>query len=282
MRSTGLFIPSAQYQPNGLDNNMANLKLNRPKVHLVIPDPHATPGVSNERAEWVGHLICDRRPDTVVCLGDSADMPSLCTYDKGKKSFHGRTYAADIDAHYDFQSRLWGTVRRSKKKMPRRVAFHGNHEQRIARAIETQTELEGVIGYADLELDRFYQEVVPYEGSTPGELSIDGVTYAHYMVSGISGRPISGEHAAHSLLMKRHGSCVVGHSHLLDFCTRTTTGGRKIMGLVAGCYQEHRPEFAGLANDLWWRGVHLLTVQDGAYDVESINISRLRQAYAKR
>lgn len=248
--------------------------------HLVIPDCHSTPGQSNRRAIWAGKLINDLRPDVVVVLGDTADMSSLCSYDRGRKSFIGRTYKKDIDAHGDFQEKLWNTVRKSKKRMPRRVTLIGNHEQRIDRAIDIQPELEGVIGYSDLHLDKFYDDVVHYEGSTPGSITIDGVNYAHYLVSGISGRPISGERHASNLIAKRLSSCVVGHSHLLDIATRTTHSGKRVYGIAAGCYQEHSPSFAGDAAKLWWRGVVVLDgVNNGSFDIRTISIDRLRREY---
>jgi hypothetical protein len=250
--------------------------------HIVIPDPHSTPGVSNERAEWIGKLINDEKPDTVIVLGDTADMSSLCTYDRGKKSFQGRTYKADILAHSDFQDRLWSTVRSAKKRMPHRITLIGNHEQRIERAIEVQPELEGQISYADLELDHWYDTVVPYTGSTPGTIDCDGVTYAHYLVSGIAGRPISGEHHAYSILSKKFASCTVGHSHLLDYCVRTQVDGRRLQGLVAGCYQEHDSAFAGEANKLWWRGVIIKrNVEDGTYDPQFVSLDTLRKEYGR-
>lgn len=249
--------------------------------HLIIPDPHSTPGKSNRRAEWAGKLILDRRPDVVIVLGDVADMGSLCSYDKGKKSFIGRTYAKDIECHGDFQERLWGTVRKGKRKMPRRVALIGNHEQRIDRAIEVQSELEGIIGYKDLALNHFYDEVVHYEGSTPGSIDINGVTYAHYLVSGVSCRPIGGDNSARAILNKKHSSCVVGHSHMFDHSVSTRQNGKKIMALSAGCYQEHASSFAGEANRLWWRGVtELNNVDNGTYDINTFSLEHLRKEYS--
>lgn len=250
------------------------------RTHLVIPDPHATPGENNRRAEWVGRLINDVKPDVVVVLGDTADMPSLCSYDRGKKSFQGRTYQADIEVHGDFQERLWGTVKKSKRRLPLRVTLIGNHEQRIERAIEYQPELEGVISYNDLELDRWYDVTVPYNGSTPGTIDLDGVLYGHYIVSGVAGRPIGGEHGAYSLLSKKFTSCTVGHSHLLDYCTRVAGDGQRIHGLVAGCFQEHSPAYAGESVHNWWRGVVIKrNVEDGCYDPEFVSIDRLRKEY---
>lgn len=248
--------------------------------HLVIPDPHATPGVSNRRANWAGKLINDLKPDVVVVLGDTADMSSLCTYDKGRKSTIDRSYKRDIDAHGDFQERLWNTVRKSKRKLPRAVTLLGNHEHRIERAVDLQPELDGIVSYRDLCLGEYYDEVVHYEGSTPGSITINGVNYAHYLVSGISGRAISGERLAHSLISKRLSSCVVGHSHLLDVSTRTTHNGRRVYGISAGCYQEHTPKFAGDAGKLWWRGVVVLdNVDNGSFDLQTISMSTLKKEY---
>lgn len=249
--------------------------------HLVCSDLHAHPEHNNRRAEWLGNFILDIRPDTVIINGDMADMPSLSSYDKGKKSFQGRTYKADIDAHLDFQDRLWSTVRRAKRKMPRRVCTIGNHEQRIERAIEVQAELEGTISYDDLELDNWYDTVVPYTGSSPGTICLDGVHYQHYCISGVLGHPISGEHAGYSILSKRFVSSVVGHSHKFDYCIRTRGDGRKIMGLDTGCFFDYDAPYAGAANSLYWRGVCVLNnVVDGVYDLQSISLDTLKREYS--
>jgi hypothetical protein len=181
------------------------------KTHLIIPDPHAHWRHDNSRAELLANLIIDVRPDVVINMGDQWDMPSLSSYDKGLRSFQGRTYQADIAAGLDFSDRLWTPVKARKKKLPRRVFLIGNHEQRIDRALELSPELQGTVAYSDLELEKDYDEVVPYTGkNTPGIIEIDGITYAHYLVSGVLGRPISGEHPAYTLLSKQFTSCTVG------------------------------------------------------------------------
>ena len=250
-------------------------------IHLLIPDAHAQKGDKNDRAIWLGRLICDLKPDTVVDLGDSADMPSLCSYDKGTKSFEGRRYKDDINAYLDFQDKLWSTVRSSKKRLPKnRVRIIGNHEQRIERAINIQPTLEGVIGYSDLQLDRYYTNVVGYVGGTPGTIELDGILYAHYLTSGVAGRPISGEHLAYTLLTKKFQSCTVGHNHTLDYCIRTNGRGEKIMGLCAGVFNERHMTWAGEMNKMWTRGVAIKrNVYNGVYDLEWVSYDRLRKEY---
>lgn len=252
--------------------------------HLVIPDAHAIKGDKHERATWVGNLICDLKPDAVIDLGDSADMPSLCSYDKGTKAFEGRRYKDDINAYLEFQDKLWSVVRRSKKRLPRkRVRLIGNHEQRIERAINLQPTLEGVISYSDLDLQRYYTDVVGYVGSTPGTYELDGITYAHYLTSGVAGRPISGEHLAYTLLTKKFQSCTVGHNHTFDYCVRTNGRGNKIMGLCAGVFNEKPMSWAGEMNKLWTRGVVIKrNVSNGVYDLEWVSYDRLRKEYSKR
>ena len=250
------------------------------KTHLIVPDIHAHPDYNNDRADWLAQLIIDVKPDVVVNIGDSADMASLASYDKGKRSFAGKSYRRDIDAHLEFQDRMWEPVKRQKKKLPYRVVFEGNHEQRIERALDMSPELEGTLGFADLELDYFYDKVVRYDGQTPGIDTIDGVTYAHFFVSGVMGRAIGGEHPAYSLLTKEFTSCTCGHIHILDYSERTVVNGRKIAGLICGVYQDYDAPWAGEVNKLWWRGVCIKReVENGFYDLQTISMDTMRKMY---
>ncbi len=253
------------------------------KTHLIIPDTHAHFQHNNKRAEWLGNLINDVKPDTVIHMGDSADMPSLSSYDRGTKGFQGRTYRADIDSHLDFNDRLWGVVRSSKRKLPKRIFLEGNHEHRIKKAINIQPELEGAIAFKDLELDRYYDEVIEYNGRSPGVIEVDGINYAHFFISGVLGKAIGGLHAANAILSKGHGSATAGDLHLLSYDIQTGIGGRKIQGLVAGCYQDYDADWAGEANKLWWRGVIIKRgVEGGNYDPEFISIDRIKKEYGQR
>ncbi len=216
-------------------------------------------------------------------LGDTADLPSLSGYDKGTRAAVGRTYKQDIQAHEDFQDKLWSTVKKSKRKLPRRITLIGNHEQRIDRALDQSPNLQGHLGYSDLSLETWYDTIVPYEGGTPSSIVLDGIVYAHYLVGGISGRPISGEHIGYSLLNKQYSSCVVGHNHLLDLCVRTRSDGQKILGLSAGCYFDYNSDWAGEMNKLYWRGICVLNnVNSGTYDLQAISLESIKKKYARR
>lgn len=250
------------------------------KTHLVIPDTHAHYEHNNDRALWLGRFINDVRPDVILHLGDSADLPSLASYDKGTRAAIGRTYRNDIDIHLDFMDKLFNPIRKSKRKMPHRVFLEGNHEHRIEKALDASPELVNTISMKDLQLEENFNEVVYYEGNTPGVYSIDGIHYAHYFVSGLMGRPISGNHHAASLLTSQLASCTQGHSHLCDYSVRTRADGKKIHGLVCGVYQDYDAGWAGKSNSLWWRGVVLKhNVEDGNYDPQFISLEALRKTY---
>lgn len=251
---------------------------------LVVPDPHAHPDFHNERADWLGKYILDQKPDIVVNMGDTFDMPSLSSYDKGKASFHGASYEKDINAGIDFLDRMWHPIKKAKRKRPHSVFLEGNHCRRLNKALEYDPQLAGDrygISYKNYHLADYHNEIVYYKGQTPGIYACEGISFAHYMVSGLMGRPIGGEHHAASLLTKNHTSCVVAHSHTVDWSVRTSPTGKRIMGLVAGVYQDYESPWAGNISHLWWSGiVNLRNVSEGVYDPEFIGIEALRGEYS--
>lgn len=249
--------------------------------HLVIPDIHAHPDHDNVRADYLSQLIIDLQPDVVINLGDQFDMSSLSGYDKGKRSFVGRSYKNDLNSGLEFSERLWEPVRARKKRLPYRIYIEGNHEHRIEKALDLNPELVGTIDFKDYDLDRYYDEVVRYEGNTPGIIEVDGVNYSHYFISGVLGRPISGEHPAYSLSTKLGGSVTAGHLHTVDYNVRTDVYGRKRHALIAGCFFDYNSDWAGKANDLYWRGVVVKrSVFNGEYDPEFISMNQLVKEYS--
>lgn len=248
--------------------------------HLIIPDSHAHPDYNNKRFEMLGELIADLKPDIVINIGDMADMPSLSSYDKGTKGFEGRRYTKDVAAVIDAQERMFRPIRDRKKRLPKFFMLEGNHEHRISRAANTSAELDGVLSLRDLQYEDFGWEVIPYDGATPGVLHLDGVNYAHYFPSGVMGRPIGGVNPAYQLCTKYGVSCTQGHIHTFAFYHR---GNRQAEcnGCVVGVYQDYRSDYAGVANDMWWKGVVLKTnVEDGLYDLQQISLNSIKKAYA--
>lgn len=250
------------------------------KVHLVIPDSHAHPEHHNDRADWLGCLIADLKPDVLVHIGDSADMASLSLYDKGKRSFQNRNYKADINAHLDFQERMFAPLKRLKKRLPYSVFCIGNHEHRITRAIDLSPELDGAISLKDLRLKEYYDEIVDYSGGTPGTITIDGITYAHYFVGGIAGRALGGIHHGYSLATKKFASATCGHSHLFNVSYNYDLKGKPVIGCVVGCYQDYNNDWAGEVAGLWNRGIVIKRgVENGGYDIQWVSIDSLKREY---
>ena len=112
-------------------------------THLYFTDVHTQPGISNRRASWLSKLIIDVKPDVVINGGDQPDLYSLNSYDKGKGSFHGASYQADIESSLDFDAKLFEPIRKRKKKRPRFVYTVGNHCQRIEKVINQEPHLAG-------------------------------------------------------------------------------------------------------------------------------------------
>lgn len=250
------------------------------KTYILLPDQHAVSYHNHDRADWAAKLIVDIRPDVVINMGDAADLESLSSYDKGKRSFHGKSYRKDLDAHLEFQERLWEPVKKTKKKLPWSVFLEGNHEHRIEKALDLSPEMTGMIGFDDFEFDRYYDEIVRYDGGLPGIYKSDGILFSHFFPTGISGRPIGGERPAHMLLAKNGISSVAAHSHTLDFATRRTVADGYLNALVVGCYQDFINPWAGSIGKFWQAGIPVLrNVEDGRFDFQWISIESLKKEY---
>jgi len=258
------------------------------KTHLVIPDPHATPEASNDRFDWLGQMIVDRKPDVIVCLGDFADMPSLCPH-HGQREAEGKRIQRDLEAVQDAQERLWrpllqyNALRRAWKEKqynPRRVMLGGNHDfDWVERAVEAHPSLEGFLSPTSFDYESWWDEVHDYKKP----VVIDGIKYSHHLPAGVSGRPIGGMHMAHQLVQKHHQSCTVGHAHVLDYKAHPVVGtNRHMHGLAAGCYFTHRPSYAKHdAAEFWWGGViEKFNVSHGDYDFLKLSIEEIERRYS--
>jgi hypothetical protein len=118
------------------------------EMHLVIPDVQAKEGVPLEHMEWIGNFIVHKKPNVIIQIGDFADLPSLSTYDRGKREAEGKRYVKDIAAVRRAQELLLKPIQdynrtATEKYNPRRVITKGNHEFRITREIEENPRFEG-------------------------------------------------------------------------------------------------------------------------------------------
>lgn len=236
---------------------------------LVIPDTQVKPGVPVDHFTWVGKYIVDQKPDVIVHLGDHWDMPSLSSYDKGKKCFEGRRYKDDVQAGNEAMTLL--TKQYRGKVKAREVFLIGNHEERIERAVESDAVLEGVIGYQDLNLTGW--EVVPFKKP----IQIQGVNFCHYFYNPMNGRPYSGQ--ANSILKNVGESFVQGHRQGLDIGLQQLASGKRRRGIICGSCYQHNENYLGPQGD-HWRGVLVLhEVSDGDFDVMEVSLGYLKRRY---
>lgn len=253
------------------------------KVHCVIPDSQVKEGVPLEHLGWAGRYIAEKKPDVIVCLGDFADMPSLSSYDVGKKSFEGRTYKSDVEAVkvglHTLLTPINNEIRRvykNKKKgwYPRRVMTLGNHEERINTAINLDRKLDGLISISDLKYEEWGWEVHPFKEV----VSIDGVCYSHYFTSGVMGRPVS---SAKALTSSKHQSCVMGHVQKTEIdMSQFRADGTHIISLFAGCFYQHEEDYLGPQGNVHHRGIWMLyEVENGSFWPHFISMSYLKERY---
>lgn len=244
----------------------------KPKTHMVIPDCQVRPGVSVDHLSWIGNYCAEKRPDTVICLGDFADMPSLSGYDIGKASAEGKRYKADIDAAKNAMDLFLRPIRKLRKnRRPELVITLGNHEDRIDREANANPKWQGFLSSKNLGYAECGWRVVPFLDIAV----VDAVQYSHYFVSGSMGRPVS---SASALLRTRQSSAVMGHVQRVDLAVHPQT---QFIGLFAGiCYQHDEPYLTPQGNSTK-RGIWMLhEVHDGTFDPMFVSLGFLKRRYS--
>jgi hypothetical protein len=223
-------------------------------IHVVIPDTQVRREVDGnpvpiEHLGWIGQYIVDKyagRPNvTVIHIGDHYDMASLSSYDKGKKQMEGRRYLDDVEvgnAAFDllcYSMENYNATKRVKWQ-PDLHFFLGNHEERIARACTDNAQLDGTIGYHQLNAgltpiksQQDYQ--VEHHGWTVHPflqpVMLDGVAYSHYFLNPANGRPVAG--MIETRIKTIGCTFTQGHQQGLRSGILETFSGRK-RGMVAG------------------------------------------------
>jgi len=250
--------------------------------HLVIPDCQVKPGKSVKYLERIGRYIAEKKPEVIVSTGDFADMPSLSSYDVGKKSFEGRTYKADVRAVHKAMEALLSPIqelhkqqRKDKKKLykPRMILTLGNHEDRINRAIENDRKLEDLISIKDLNYEQYGWEVYDFLDV----VVVDGIAYSHYFASGVMGRPVT---SANSLLTRKHMSCFAGHQQGRQIAYARRADGREITAIIAGSCYEHDEDYLNPQGNKHWGGFYVLhEVDDGAFDEMAVSLDYVNRKY---
>jgi Calcineurin-like phosphoesterase len=251
----------------------------------VIPDVQVKTGHDFTFLKCIGNYLVDKKPDVVVCIGDFADMPSLSSYDIGKKSFEGRRYKADVEATHAAMEELLRPIdnfnqraraNHKERYLPRKLLTLGNHEQRIERAVENDPKLEGVLSIRDLKYEEYGWEVYPFLDV----VVINSIAFSHYFTSGPMGRPCT---SAQMMLTKKHMSCVAGHQQGLQFATSYRADGHRLTSIIAGSCYEHNEDYMGPQGNHHYRGIIMLNdvTPDGEFDLMPVSLRFLKERYAE-
>lgn len=238
-----------------------------------------------DHLHWIGRYLVDRFHGEDLCviqIGDFWDMPSLSSYDKGKRAMEGRRYVADIAAgnagfnalchpleeYNEKQKRL-----KERQWWPERHFLMGNHEDRITRAVESDAQLEGLVSLD--QLDTHGWQVHPFLEV----VEIDGILYSHYFANPMTGRPYSGMNIEPRL--KTIGaSFSMGHQQTFMYGIRYLPTGRAVHGLVAGACYLHSEDYLGPQGNAHWRGIVVKhQVEDGNYDIMPVSLDYLCRRY---
>lgn len=257
-------------------------KTHEQAVHVLIPDTQAKPGVPTRHLYWIGQYIVDHfagKPNIkIIHIGDHADMPSLSSYDKGKKSMEGRRYVADIKAANeafdilcqpleDYNARQ--KANRQRQWWPERHITLGNHEDRITRACEADAQLDGLLSLDDLNYAKHGWTVHPFLKP----VFMDGIGYVHYWSNPMSGRPYGGQ--AVTRLKTIGHSFTMGHQQLLDYAIRFVNG-KSQHALIAGACYLHDESYKGWQGNAHWRGIVVAhEVNNGSYNPMFISLDYL-------
>lgn len=257
-------------------------------THVVIPDTQAKPGVPTDHLRWIGQYIVDEfhdEPIKIIHLGDHADMPSLSSYDRGKKAMEGRRYVEDIKAANEAWAELnrpLAEFNRNRKRTkhgpwnPDRYVLLGNHEDRIDRAVEADAQLEDILSTDQLDYARTGWSVEPFLRI----LWLDGVAYSHYFYTPMTGKPMGG--ASIDLRLKNVGhTFTMGHQQTLMYGLRFV-GGKSQHGLVAGACYLHNEDYKGPQGNAHWRGIIVKhQVSEGSYDPMFVSLDYLCRRYER-
>jgi hypothetical protein len=252
------------------------------RTHMVIGDAHAAPHQTLRRFRWAALFAIEHRPEVIVSIGDWFGLDSLCKHHSAAEA-EGLRLLDDLNAGNEAMKLFDQTLKQHNRMNPddqyhpRLVVTLGNHDARIVREASHHPSLKGLLGYELMHWKQYGWEVIPFGHP----YTIDGVRYCHFFTRGGSPRAISGAHHAATLVREGLGvTLVCGHSHQLHWYHKAGHDGRRVHGVVVGCFFEHHEDYAGVSNFQWWRGLVLLrNVCDGDFDLETWTMKRIGDRY---
>jgi hypothetical protein len=241
------------------------------RMHIVIPDVQAKPGVKLDHLRWVGNYIAEKQPDAVICIGDFADMESLSKYDIGTIRGENKRLQKDLRVAREAMDLLMAPIRAVDGYKPELHLTMGNHEERLNRFANEHPYLEEVVGTHMLRYDEWGWKVHPFLKP----VTIDGVDYAHYFISGTMGRPAS---SARVMRNKRTRSAIMGHVQQteVDFDPLSHQ-----WFIFCGLCCLHDEEYLGPQGNNHRRQILVLhEVEEGRFDPMFVSLRFLEKAYS--
>jgi len=241
------------------------------RMHIVIPDVQAKPGVRLDHLSWVGNYIAEKRPDAIICIGDFADMESLSKYDVGTIRGENKRLQRDLKAAREAMDLLMDPIKAVPGYAPELHLTMGNHEERLDRFANEHPYLEEVVGTHMLNYEEWGWKVHPFLRVC----ELDGVQYAHYFITGESGRPVT---SAPALLRRRHKSAIMGHNQRTDVAFHPVT---HQWAIFCGICNQHDEGYLGPQGNNMRRQVLVLhEVEDGRMDPMFVSLRYLEKAYS--
>jgi hypothetical protein len=241
------------------------------RMHIVIPDVQAKPGVRLDHLDWVGNYIAEKRPDVIINIGDFADMAALSSYDKGTLRGENKRLQRDLIVAREAMERLVSKWRDIPDYKPEMHLTMGNHEERLDRFANEHPYLEEVVGTHMLDYERWGWTVHPFLKP----VTIDGVRYCHYFISGAMGRAVS---SAPALLRTQKQSAIMGHNQKTDVAFHPVS---HQWAIFSGCCYLHDEDYLGpQGNDVRRQILVLHEVEDGKFDPMFVSLRFLEKSYS--
>jgi hypothetical protein len=254
------------------------------KKFFVIPDIQAKPGIDMKYIHCIGEYGLAKKPTHWIMLGDWADMPSLSSYDKGRRSYEGARYKNDIEASITAMEILLDPMKkynRAQKALglplyePIMIMLLGNHEDRINRATQLDPMLYGTISTDDLKFREFGWEVHDFLEV----VVLDGIAFSHYFVTGLMSKACG---TAQQQLTKMHMSCIAGHQQGRQVVTTRRADGRLMTSMIVGSAYDYDMDYLGRQANRHWRGVLMLhNILDGEFDEVCVPTEYLKKRYGQ-
>lgn len=239
----------------------------------LYPDGHTYPGHDARPIVAMARWFSAEQVDIVMNIGDFADMPSLSSYDKGKRKMEGSRIAQDLEYTREclalFDQELGNHD-------PNKIITLGNHEERLFRAENDDAQLQGIFGDDPWGYEEFGYHVYDYLDI----VKINGVAFSHAFINPTSLMgSIQGGSA--DIRMKNIGfPHVQGHQHgPLIHGQRMLGDGSPLSTLVMGCCHTENHSYWGRGKEVYKGGAILRNVRNGSYDPDIRYLGNIMEEY---